>query len=57
MYIKPEFILRKKKTVILLNIIAISNYGFLFEYSLKYNLFLCCKAEFLAVITPVFSVV
>ncbi len=46
----------RKKTVILWNIIAISNIGFLFYYALKYNLFLWCSAEFSSAITPDFCV-
>ncbi len=38
----------KNKTVILWNIITISNNCFLFEYIVKCNLFLWCKAEFSA---------
>ncbi len=38
----------RKKTVILWNPIEISNIGFLFYYTLKYNLFLWCSAEFSA---------
>ncbi len=45
-----------EKTVILWNFIAISNIGFLFKYTLKYNVFLWCSAEFVSAITPVFSV-
>ncbi len=36
------------KSVILWNIITMQNNCFLFEYILKYNLFLECKSEFLA---------
>ncbi len=46
----------QKKTVILWNIITIKNNCFLFEYILKYYLFLWWQSWILAAITPVFSV-